>query len=33
MAKRLERGEEEWINEYRDEENIGTDRVRKQSKK
>jgi DNA-binding XRE family transcriptional regulator len=33
MAKRIENGEEEWINEYRDEVRIGTPRVRKQSKK
>ena len=33
MAKRLEKGEEEWINEYRDEENIGTDKPRRPSKK
>jgi Trp operon repressor len=33
MTKRLEKGEEVWINEYRDEENISTPRVRKQSKK
>ena len=33
MAKRIEKGEEEWINEYRDEESISTPRVRKQSKK
>jgi hypothetical protein len=33
MAKRLEKGEEDWINEYLDEESIGTERVRKQSKK
>ena len=33
MAKRIENGEEEWVNEYRDEESISTPRVRKQSKK
>ena len=33
MTKRLEKGEEVWINEYRDEESINTPRVRKQSKK
>ena len=33
MAKRLEKGEEKWINEYRDEENIGTDKPRRPSKK
>lgn len=33
MTKRLEKGEEVWINEYSDEESIGTPRVRKQSKK
>ena len=33
MAKRIEKGEEEWINEYRDEVRVGTPRVRQQSKK
>ena len=33
MAKRIENGEEVWMNEYRDEESIITPRVRKQSKK
>ncbi len=33
MQKRLENGEEEWINEYRDEVRLGTPRVRQQSKK
>jgi predicted transcriptional regulator len=33
MLKRLEKGEEVWTNEYRDEEDLGTIRVRKQSKK
>ena len=33
MAKRIENGEEVWMNEYRDEANIDTQRVRKQSKK
>lgn len=33
MAKRMEKGEEEWINEYRDEVRVGTPRVRQQSKK
>lgn len=33
MTKRLEKGEEVWINEYSDEESISTPRVRKQSKK
>jgi len=33
MAKRLEKDEEEWINEYRDEESVGTQSVRKQPKK
>ncbi|MDD3663161.1 MAG: hypothetical protein PHT84_04820 [Candidatus Pacebacteria bacterium] len=33
MAKRIENGEEEWINEYRDEVRLGTPRVRQQSKK
>ena len=33
MAKRIENGEEEWVNEYRDEESIRAPRVRKQSKK
>jgi len=33
MLKRLEKGEEVWTNEYRDEEDLGTIRVRKQPKK
>jgi len=33
MAKRIENGEEVWVNEYRDEESNRTPRVRKQSKK
>ena len=33
MAKRLEKDEEEWIIEYRDEESVGTQSVRKQPKK
>ena len=33
MAKRIENGEEVWMNEYRDEASIDTPRVRKQSKK
>ena len=33
MAKRIENGEEVWMNEYRDEASIDTQRVRKQSKK
>jgi hypothetical protein len=33
MQKRLDRGEEEWTNEYSDEEDFGVIRVRKQSKK
>ncbi len=33
MYKRLEKGEETWTNEYRDEEPLGVVRVRKQSKK
>lgn len=33
MAKRLEQNEEIWKNEYSDETNNGTSRVRKQSKK
>ncbi|HPG43837.1 MAG TPA: hypothetical protein PLJ98_08545 [Acholeplasmataceae bacterium] len=33
MQKRLENGEEEWINEYHDEVRLGTPRVRQQSKK
>ena len=33
MAKRIENGEEVWMNEYRNEESIITPRVRKQSKK
>jgi len=33
MAKRIENGEEEWINEYRDEVRMGTPRVRPKSKK
>ena len=33
MERRLERDEEEWVNEYRDEESNVTPRVRKQSKK
>ena len=33
MSKRLENGEEVWMNEYRDEASIDTQRVRKQSKK
>ena len=33
MEKRMEKGEEEWVNEYRDEVRVGTPRVRQQSKK
>ena len=33
MAKRIENGEEVWVNEYRDEESNRTQSVRKQSKK
>lgn len=33
MAKRLEQGEEEWVNEYMDEPTNSTPRLRKQSKK
>ena len=33
MLKRLEKGEEVWSNEYRDEEALGVIRVRKQSSK
>jgi hypothetical protein len=33
MLKRIEKGEEVWTNEYRDEEALGVVRVRKQSKK
>ena len=33
MAKRLENSEEEWINEYSDEKDNRSNRVRKQSKK
>ena len=33
MTRRIENGEEVWMNEYRDERSIGTPRVRKQSKK
>jgi len=33
MAKRLEKDEEEWVNEYSDETSVTTQSVRKQSKK
>ena len=33
MAKRLEQGEEEWVNEYMDEPTNSTPKIRKQSKK
>ena len=33
MMKRIEKGEEVWSNEYRDEEDLGVIRVRKQPKK